>query len=1149
MSFVHLHLHTQYSLLDGLIRIRDLVKRIKELGMPAVAITDHGSMMGVVKFYEQCMKEGIKPIIGCEVYITPGSMKERGGEGRGKELYHLILLAENNEGYTNLLKIVSAAHVEGFYYKPRVDKNLLRKHSKGLIALSSCLQGEVSAILQREGRDRAATVVASYKDIFGENSFFLEIQANGMKLQKKVNKALAALGKETGTPLVATNDCHYLLKEEHEVHDILLCLQTGKKINDEGRMRFETDEFYLKTPGDMEEEFAHEKDAILNTLRIAERCNVTLDLGRYKIPEFTPPGGLTSYEYLESLAFSGFKERMEEKSTRGEEITPEEKIHYEERLKYELEIIEKTGFSGYFLIVWDFINFAKRSGIPVGPGRGSAAGSLVSYCLRVTDIDPIQYGLLFERFLNPERVNMPDIDCDFCMLRRDEVIRYVEEKYGKENVAQIITFGTMKARAAVRDVGRVLDMPYTKVDKMAKLIPVGMDLERAVEGEPRLRELLRDDEEAGRVLKFSRAIEGTSRHASTHAAGVVISNGPITDHVPLSRNSNGDITTQFPMKDIERIGLIKFDFLGLRTLTIIHYTIDLIRQTHGSEIQLEKIKLDDEKVYATYQEGDTEGIFQCESQGFTELIKKLHPSQLTDLIDAIALFRPGPLQSGMMDDYIDRRHGRRKVDYPFPELEPVLHNTYGVIVYQEQVMKIARVLAGYTLGEADSLRKAIGKKDHIKMAEHEIKFIDGCVIKGIAKEKATSFWNTIKGFGEYGFNKSHSAAYAFISYYTAYLKTHYPEEYLCSLLTFEAGDTAKVIKYVNYCNEKNIAVLPPDVNESEDRFVIRQDKIRFGLQAIKNVGSAAIDSIVESRGDEKFKDLVDFLYRVDLRKVNKRTVESLVKAGAFDSIESSRGKALQILADSIDRVQRLKKKENGPQMGLFGKSNNGENINISVNREEGRDLTEKEKMHFEKESLGFYITGHPLDQIKDLLEIFSTTTGNIINKKRHGSFVQIGGVTSSLKEKRTRRNETMGIVSFEDKEGLLEVIIFPDLYREVEETVKSNDPYFVAGKLEKDDRGIKVIAEKIVPAEHAQEELSEKISILLRSESVSRKNIHELRMLFTRFRGDKKTKIKYLLPGDIEVIVDLPETFHINPSLRFVEELRSRLGYDAFVFH
>ncbi len=1149
MSFAHLHLHTQFSLLDGLIKVEELVNRVKELGMPGVAITDHGSMMGAVQFYEKAIRAGVKPVIGCEVYVTPGSRFEKNSGVREEGLYHLVLLAENDEGYRNLIKLVSRAHVEGFYYKPRADKELLKEHSGGLIALSSCLQGEVPMTLSRGGKKKAAAVVEEYIDIFGRDSFFLEIQANGLPEQKAMNEKLVELAEYMKVDVVGTNDCHYLNKGDHEIHDILLCLQTGRKITDENRMRFETDEFYVKTPEEMEREFGHVKGALENTLSILERCNVAIELGKYKIPEFTPPDGFSNHEFLRKLAWEGLERRVNEKKSRGEELSREGIDEYKKRLDYELSVIEKTGFSGYFLIVWDFINYAKKRGIPVGPGRGSAAGSLVSYCIGITDVDPIQFGLLFERFLNPDRVSMPDIDCDFCMLGRDEVIRYVEEKYGKESVAQILTVGTMKARAAVRDVGRVLDMPYGEVDVMAKLVPQGMDLRDAIETVPQIREMIQKDQRARRVFQTALAIEGTYRHASTHAAGVVISNGPITDFVPLYRNSNGDITTQFDMKDVEKIGLIKFDFLGLKTLTIIKHALELVKKHRGVEVDLSKIPLDDDRVYSLLRAGDTKGIFQCESPGFTELIVRIAPNRFSELIDAIALFRPGPLQSGMVEDYIDRKHGRKEIKYLFPQLEPILRDTYGVIVYQEQVMKLAQVLAGYTMSEADSLRKAIGKKIASQMEEHEKKFVEGCVANGIPREKAEQMWNTIKGFGEYGFNKSHSAAYALVAYYTAYLKAYYPVEYLCSILTYESGDTDKVLTYINHCREKGIDVLPPDVNESEEKFIITGGKIRFGLAAIKNVGLSAIEAIKEARRDGVFKSLVDFISRVDLRRVNRRTIESLIKAGAFDTVEESRGRCFNALDDILSSVQREKKRADDRQMDLFGSAKETGNGGVRIDLSSYGDWSEKEKMFYEKEALGFYISSHPLQEYRELLSSLGVQSTQEVKGKKNGSRVVAAGLTSSLQERITRKEERMAIVKMEDLDGSIDLVVFPNVYAQSEVTLKSGEPYVVKGTVETSERDAKIIVREIIPVNEAKERLAKVVIITIYESFSTEEAVDRLLSLMESVKGDKETRLKFVTRDDIVVEIELPDSLYVSPSRKFISETRTILGYDAVEIH
>ncbi|RMG60830.1 MAG: DNA polymerase III subunit alpha [Deltaproteobacteria bacterium] len=1146
MSFVHLHLHTQYSLLDGLIKMEDLVTRVKELGMPGVAVTDHGSMMGVIQFYEKALREGIKPILGCEIYVTPGSRFEKNTGAREEGLFHLILLAENNEGYRNLLKLVSRSHVEGYYYKPRVDRELLREHSKGLIALSSCLQGEVPVTISRSGMKKASQVVEEYKDIFGKDSFFLEIQANGLPEQMKMNEKLVELGKKTGTPVVGTNDCHYLRKEDHPIHDILLCLQTGRKVSEENRMRFETEEFYLKSPEEMEKEFGHVEGALKNTLEIFERCNVTLELGKPRIPDFTPPNGLSTAEYLERIARKGLDKRLKEKEEAGFPLSEERVKEYKERLEYELSVINRMGFAGYFLIVMDFIQYARNRGIPVGPGRGSAAGSLVSYAIGITEVDPLEFGLLFERFLNPDRISLPDIDVDFCKEGRDEVIRYVEEKYGKENVAQICAVGTMQARAAIRDVGRVLDLPYGDVDRMAKLVPQGMDLKTAMETVPQIRDLISRDERARKVFQTALAIEGTCRHASTHAAGVVISNSPITDCVPLLRNSDGDITTQFDMVDVEKAGLVKFDFLGLKTLTIIKYTIELVKKIHGKEIDLKKIPLDDEKVYELLRKGDTKGVFQCESPGFTDLLVRIAPSRFSELIDAIALYRPGPLQSGMVDDYIDRKHGRKKITYFFPQLEPILKDTYGVIVYQEQVMKIAQALAGYSMSEADSLRKAIGKKIASQMAEHEKKFLEGCVKNGIARDKAVALWNTIKGFGEYGFNKSHSAAYAVIAYQTAYLKAYYPVEYLCAILTYESGNTDKLSQYINYCRESGIKILPPDVNESDEVFTVSDGKIRFGLAAIKNVGISAIEAIKEARQEGPFRDLVDFVSRVDLRRVNRRTIESLIKAGAFDTIESSRGRCFAALDEILSTVQREKRKRDERQMDLFGGGGNGGEHRLTIDLSSYPEWTDKERMFYEREALGFYITGHPLEKHLKEIEGLGILTALEVREKRHGASVAVAGVTAEIRERLTRREqERMCTVRLEDLTGSIELVVFPQVYRESEAIIKSGEPYIARGTVEASDRGVKIIVKEIIPVAEGRERLSREIIITIFEEYYTKEKLEKILKLVQEMSGDKELKIRFVSSDDIVVDIDLPDTLTVSPRREFFTRVRSVLGYDA----
>ncbi len=1150
-EFVHLHLHSQYSLLDGTIKIKDLVRKAAELRMPAIAVTDHGGMMGTIDFYERATKAGIRPIIGCEIYVAPGSRHEKKQSQNEEKSYHLILLAETNEGYQNLIQLVSRAHVEGYYYKPRVDKEILGEHAGGLIASSACLQGEIPRILMQDGAVKATECLESYKDIFRDGRFFVEIQDNGLPEQNLANPKLIELARRTGTPLIATNDCHYLERGDARVHDVLLCLQTGKTINTADRMRFGTDQFYVKSPEEFVKAFGHvAPDALKNTMAIAERCKVTLDLGHNKIPEFQVPEGMTSEQYLRTLSVEGLVRRLLEKRKRGEKFDAEEEAIYRKRLDFELSVIAASGFSGYFLIVWDFIRYAKEKGIPVGPGRGSAAGSLVAYALRITEIDPIPHGLLFERFLNPERISLPDVDCDFCKERRDEVIQYIKERYGEKNVTQIITFGTMKARAAVRDVGRVLEMPYAEVDRIAKLIPpdLGMTIERALQVEPMLKEIIQENPKVEELFGYARAIEGLSRHASTHAAGVVIANRPITDYVPLYRNSNGDITTQFSMKDIEKVGLVKFDVLGLRTLTAIHDTLRLIRE-RGEELDLSTIPLDDAETYAMLSRGDTPGVFQCESSGFTDLLVRLKPERFAHLIHAVALYRPGPLQSGMVEDFISRRHGRKTIEYPFPQLAEILRDTYGVMVYQEQVMQIAVALAGFSMGEADVLRKAMGKKDTALMEKQKARFLDGAAKSGIPENKAHALFEQIAQFGEYGFNKSHSAAYAMVAYQTAYLKAHYPVEYFCALMTSESGDTAKVIRYISHCREKGIPILPPDVNESRFAFYPSGKSIRFGLSAIKGIGETAIRSIQEARGEEPFASVEDFLSRVDLRKVNKRAIESLIKAGALEMLDPDRGKLFVQLPTMMESAQEEERRKESGQFALFGEATSPKLSREKKQVPTSQSWTRRERLTNEKEALGFYITGHPLDSFTGEIGLFANVTSSRIGVMKQGTEVKIGGVISGCKEKTTKRGEKMGILSLEDLEGILEVIIFPEKYREIQDLLRSEEPVFLIGRVDSDDTSSKVIAEDIFPMKNVRERLAKSVHFHVVMERMKTDDIAELHRIMKDHSGEKRGYLHLVREEDYEVVVALPEGCGITPSLELARILQSRFGYDVLRLH
>ncbi len=1153
-NFVHLHLHSQYSLLDGTIQFGPLIRRVKELGMPAVAVTDHGGMMGTIDFYEEALRGGVTPILGTEIYVAPGSREERKTAPTGEYAYHLILLAENETGYRNLIQLSSLAHTEGFYYRPRVDKELLRRHSEGLIATSACLQGEIPLTLGTEGETKALEALDEYKSIFSDGRFFLEIQDNGLPEQERMNPKVIALARRTGTPLVATNDCHYLHAGDARFQEILLCLQTGKTIGDPTRMRFGSDQFYVKTYDEFERAFGNvAPDALSNTLAIAERCRVKIELGVNKIPEFALPSGETANGRLRKDATEGLGQRLEERRIRDGGLPDSVEEEYRRRLEFELSVIDKTGFPSYFLIVADFINFAKRQGIPVGPGRGSAAGSLVAYCLRITEVDPIPYKLLFERFLNPERISLPDIDCDFCKDRRDEVISYVQEKYGRENVAQLITFGTWKPRAAVRDVGRVLEMPYADVDRIAKLIPADlkMTLENAPKAEPQLQEMIDGNPKIAELFRYSREIEGRSRHAGTHASAVVIANKPITEYCPLYRQTTGDITTQYAMRPIEQVGLVKFDFLGLRTLTAIHDTLKFLKELRGVEIDLNTLPLDDRKTYETLSRGDTIGVFQSESRGFTELISRLKPDRFTHLIDMVALYRPGPLQSGMSDDFVERRHGRRKVSYPVPQLEEVLSDTYGVIVYQEQVMEIAKALAGFTLGQADVLRKAMGKKDDALMEQQKVRFLEGARAKKIHEKKAAEIFELVRQFGGYGFNKSHSAAYALVAYQTAYLKTHYPLEYYSALMTSESGDTDKIIRYIAHSREKGIPILPPDVNESQYAFFPSGNAIRFGLSAIKGLGASAIEAILEARTDRPFGSVRDFLSRTDLRKVNKRAMESLIKSGALDSLDPDRGSTFRDLPVLLEEAQgEVRRRESG-QFALFAASADepppfkpqkaGASAETSWSR--------RERLAHEKEALGFYITGHPLDSYAAEIAMYANCTTAGLAHLKSGVEVKLGGIVTALKERVTRRGDRMANLTLEDLEGTVEVTVFSRTFQECGSTLASPDPVFLLGRVESGEQGVKVIADEVFLMSNVRERLARSVHFRVFLDRLGPGGVEDLRKTILRYSGEKRGYLHLIREGEYEAVIALPDGTGVSPSLDLARELHSRFGYDVLSLH
>jgi DNA polymerase-3 subunit alpha len=1143
-SFTHLHVHTEFSLLDGAIRIRDLLNKAGRLGMDAVAITDHGNMFGAVQFFTQAKKTGIKPILGCEIYVAPRDRKERTpSSGSGPTANHLILLVKNEEGYKNLCQLVTLGHLEGFYYHPRVDMELLKKFNGGLIALSACLKGKISYLINHDRVSEAKQSAIELASIFDKDRFYLEVQANNLTDQIKVNHILKDISQELSIPLAATNDCHYLDRVDSEAHDALLCIQTGKTIDDPKRMKFSKDEFFFKSRQEMEGDLSEYREAIDNTSQIASLCEYDMEFGQYKYPVFTVSEETSLEQLLEEEALSGLQKRLVQKEEEEGALTPELKTEYEDRLQFELGIIIKMGFAGYFLIVADFIDYACRSDIPVGPGRGSAAGSLVAYCLNITNIDPIKYGLLFERFLNPQRISMPDIDIDFCINGRDEVIRYVAEKYGRENVGQIITFGTMKAKGAIRDVGRVLSIPYGEVDKIAKLVPEGpkVSLERAIEDEPELKRLEKGEKNQQKLLKIARSLEGLSRHASTHASGVVISDRPLVEYLPLFKGTNDEVMTQFTMDQIEQLGLIKFDFLGLKTLTVIKQTLKLIEMTTDQQIQIEKIPLDDPGAYQLCSEGKTTGVFQLESSGMKDLLRRLKPGLFEDLVALVALYRPGPLGSNMVEDFISGKHGRSKIKYMLPQLEPILKETYGVILYQEQVMKIAQILANYSLAEADELRKAIGKKKAEVMANHKARFTKGATENGVALKKAEKLFMLIEKFGGYGFNKSHSAAYALIAYQTAYLKAHYPIQFMAALLTQDMGNQDKTIKNIAECREMGIPILPPDLNESQTDFSVVKDSIRFGLAAVKNVGVKAVGSMIEEReSDGPFKDIMDFCKRVDGAKVNRRALESFIQCGVFDFTGIQRSR----LFAALDDVIRLCGANQDPnQMNMFASLNDDQLDNyVFLALPETDEWDESEKLRREKGALGFYITGHPLDRFKEEVKRFATCSIQDLFGLKDKSKVRMAGVVEKLKIKRTKRGNKMAILTLEDPTGSTEVVLFPDVFEKYSPLLKSDEPLLITGTAEKDDNAAKILAQEVTSLEREGQNAIRSIELDLDEQVVSRNNLQEIRDIFSRYPGESLVRFRMDSGQGKQVVIAAHRAFRVFPCKEMLGEIEAIIG-------
>jgi DNA polymerase-3 subunit alpha len=1152
-GFVHLHLHSQYSLLDGAIRLGDLVQRAVACHMPAVAITDHGNMFGAVEFYSLAKSANIKPIIGCEVYVAPGSRFDKtNARGSSEASCHFMLLCQNLAGYRNLCRMVSAGFREGFYYKPRIDWDLLEQHNEGLIAMTACLGGELPTLINRGRMDEARSRAEAMSRVFDQDRLYLELQENFLPEQTVANKGLIQLGKELGLPLVATNDCHYLTRGDAYAHEVLLSIQTGKTMDDPNRMRFANDEFYVKTPEEMAALFKAVPEALSNTLAIADRCDLQLDFKTYHFPQYEKPDEKTLDEVLAEQAEQGLEERLTDIRLIRPAFSAEQEQAYRDRLQIELETIHSMGFPGYFLIVADFINWAKNNGIPVGPGRGSAAGSLVAYAVRITDIDPMPYNLLFERFLNPERVSMPDIDVDFCIYGREDVINYVRQKYGEANVAQIITFGTMMAKGVIRDVGRALNMPYGEVDKIAKLVPgvLNITLHEAMEQEPRLKELAVKEPQVRKLIDIALSLEGLTRHASTHAAGVVVTPKPLPEYLPLYTDpKSGAQVTQFTMKFVEKIGLVKFDFLGLKTLTVIANAVRLIREGKDPEFDLRLVRDDDAETYRLLSAGETTGVFQLESSGMKEMLVKLKPSCFEDIIAACALYRPGPLGSGMVDDFILRKHGKKDIPYEFPQLEPILKDTYGVIVYQEQVMLIAQVLARYSLGGADLLRRAMGKKNSDEMAEQKEIFLKGAKENRLDGKKAEAVFDLMEKFAAYGFNKSHSAAYAMVAYQTAYLKTHYPVEFMAALLTEDMENTDKVIKNIGEVRTMGIEVLPPDINASSRTFTVHDKAMRFGLGAVKGVGGAAIEAILEFRQEQPFASLHDFCERVDLRKVNKKVADALVKCGAFDSLGGKRAQYMEVLEDAMEVGQKVQREKAAGQESLFGTdeivSHRGNGYGKLPEIDE---WPEKILLGFEKEALGFYITGHPLARHLATLKRFATCDTSGLGDRADKEEVRIGGMVAALKELITKKGDRMAFVTLEDLSGSVEMVVFPEVYQASAELLKSDTPLLVSGTLDVGEETCKLMAREIVSLQEVNQRQTSRVHFRLTTLGLDEEQLRALREIMVRHRGECDPMLHLVIPDRSETIFRLPATLKVSASDEIMEEAERLFGTNVVTF-
>ena len=1142
MAFTHLHVHTEYSLLDGSNKIKEYVKRLKELGMDSGAITDHGVMFGVIDFYKEAKAQGIKPILGCEVYVAPNSRFDKEVTGGEDRYYHLVLLAENNQGYSNLMKIVSRGFTEGYYYKPRVDMEVLNQFHEGIICLSACLAGEVQRDISKGLYDEAKKAALRYEACFGKGNYFLELQDHGIPEQKTVNAALVRMSKELDIPLVATNDIHYTYAEDAQAHDILLCIQTSKLVTDTNRMRYEGGQYYVKSELEMRQLFPYAQEALDNTAKIADRCNVEIEFGVTKLPKFDVPEGYDSWSYLNKLCFDGLAERY-----------PDDDGKLADKLHYELSVIQKMGYVDYFLIVWDFINWAKSHDIPVGPGRGSAAGSIVSYCLHITNIDPIRYNLLFERFLNPERVSMPDIDIDFCYERRQEVIEYVERKYGKDKVVQIVTFGTLAAKGVIRDVARVLDMPYNFADSISKMVPneLNMTLNRALELNPELRNLYEQNEQVHYLIDMCKKLEGLPRHTSMHAAGVVICQKPADEFVPLSRGSDGAITTQFTMTTIEELGLLKMDFLGLRTLTVIKNAVRNVEKTHGIVIDVDKIDYDDKKVLASLGTGKTDGVFQLESQGMKNFMKELKPQNLEDVIAGISLYRPGPMD--FIPSYIKGKNNPDLVTYETPQLEPILAPTYGCIVYQEQVMQIVRDLGGYTMGRSDLVRRAMSKKKAYVMEKERANFVHGnaeegvpgCEANGIAPEIAEHIYGTMMDFAKYAFNKSHAACYAVVAYQTAYLKYYYPVEFMAALLTSVIDNPTKVSEYIMVCRNMNIQILPPDINEGEAGFSVSGNAIRHALTAIKNIGRPVIDAIVKERTEHgKFNSLKNFIERTAGLDVNKRAIEHFIKSGAFDSFGCTRRQLMSVYVQILDSIQNGKKGVMSGQMSLFDIVSEEEKAELEIKMPDVGEYDKELLLSFEKEVLGFYVSGHPMEEYEALWSKYITakTTDFYLNEETHrtvvedGSRATIGGMIMDKKIKYTKNDQIMAFLTVEDMVGSVEVIVFPKDYEKNSYKLTDENKVFIQGRVSvEEERDGKLISEKIT----AFDEIPRKVWLKFPNMD---SYISQEKQLFDSIAQSDGNDTIVIYLEDSKQIKTLPPNRNIKADGEVLERLRGMLG-------